>query len=282
MNKAARFLPVPFLVGVMLFSLTACAQPSASSSGSSGSQPAGKDTQQPIVIGLVTEVTGPQAGTGDNQTNGIKLAFDEVNQKGGIKGRQIKLVIEDDASTPPGTVNAYNKIIADQKPVATFIPNFANFDMAVEPAIKKAGIPAITGASGPGVTAVGNPWIFRVRTNDDIMGKLAAEYAVKEMGAKKIAILSVTGEMGAGASKVVKETLEKLGLAPRGDGVLQHGRQGRDRAAAEHPEGQRRSGNWLELPTRRRHDHDQHEPARREYEAARVARLRHRRRPQTG
>ncbi len=214
MNKAARFLPVPFLVGVMLFSLTACAQPSASSSGSSGSQPAGKDTQQPIVIGLVTEVTGPQAGTGDNQTNGIKLAFDEVNQKGGIKGRQIKLVIEDDASTPPGTVNAYNKIIADQKPVATFIPNFANFDMAVEPAIKKAGIPAITGASGPGVTAVGNPWIFRVRTNDDIMGKLAAEYAVKEMGAKKIAILSVTGEMGAGASKVVKETLEKLGSPP--------------------------------------------------------------------
>lgn len=214
MKKAARFLPVLALAGAMLLFLAACSQPAAPSSGSSGSQQGGKDAQPPIVIGLVTEVTGPQASTGDNQTNGIKLAFDEINQKGGIKGRQIKLVIEDDTSTPPGAVNAYNKIIADQKPVATFIPNFANFDMAIEPAIRKAGIPAITGASGPGVTAAGNPWIFRVRTNDNIMGQLAAEYAVKEMGAKKIGIIYVTGEMGAGASKVVKEALEKLGAPP--------------------------------------------------------------------
>ncbi len=183
---------------------TAAAAPKQSGAAASG---------EPIVIGLVTEVTGAQTSTGDNQTNGLKMAVEEWNQKGGIKGRPIKLVVEDDTSTPPGTVNAFNKIL-DQKPVAVFIPNFANFDMAIEPAIKKAGIPAITGASGPGVTAAGNPWIFRVRTNDNIMGKLAAEYAVKEMGAKKIGILYVSGEMGAGASAVVKQNLEALGNPP--------------------------------------------------------------------
>ena len=201
------------VAAVMALALIGCSPaPAASSSGGEK----GSASQSPIVIGLVTEVTGPQASTGDNQINGLKLAIDEQNEKGGVNGRQIKLVIEDDASTPPGAVNAYNKIVAEQKPAAIVIPNFANFDMAIEPAIRKAEIPAITGASGPGVTAAGNPWIFRVRTNDVVMGQLAAEYAVNELGAKKVGIIYVTGEMGAGASKVVKDNLEKLGVTPVG------------------------------------------------------------------
>lgn len=215
MRKVARFLVALALGGALVSTLLGCSPTPAASPGGAP-KPSGTGSEAPIVLGLVTEVTGPQASTGDNQTNGIKMALEEWNQKGGIKGRQIKLVIEDDTSTPPGAVTAFNKIIAEQKPAAVFIPNFANFDMAIEPAIKKAAIPAITGASGPGVTAAGNPWIFRVRTNDVVMGRLAAEYAVKEMGAKKVGILYVTGEMGAGASKVVKENLEKLGAPPVG------------------------------------------------------------------
>lgn len=198
------------IAGIMLFSLAGCSSAPATSSGGSEK---GTGSQPPIVIGLVTEVTGPQASTGDNQIHGLKLAIDEWNEKGGVDGRKVELVIEDDASTPPGAVNAYNKILAEQKPAAVVIPTFANFDMAIEPAIRKAGIPAITGASGPGVTAAGNEWIFRVRTNDAVMGQLAAEYAVKEMGAKKAGIIFVNGEMGQGASKVVKESLEKQGAS---------------------------------------------------------------------
>ena len=232
--KKAIIILVSVIATVALFALTGCApgpaaspgaaaQPTASgsqpaSSGSksaaSSSQPAAPSTASPVTIGLVTEVTGAQASTGDNQTNGIKMAMDEINQKGGIKGQQVKLVIEDDASTPAGTVTAFNKLMSGQKPTAVFISNFANFDMAIEPAIKTAAIPAITGASGPDVTAAGNPWIFRVRTNDNIMGRLAAEYAVKDMGAKKPAILYVTGDMGAGASKIVAENLKSLGVPP--------------------------------------------------------------------
>lgn len=205
--RFSRRATLGLFAGALASQLIGCAP-----TGGSGSQSGSND---PIVIGLITEVTGPQTGTGDNQTNGIKLAVEAVNAKGGIKGRQVKLVIEDDTSTPNGAVNAFNKVL-DQKPVAVIIPNFANFDMAIEPQIRKAAIPAITGASGPGVTAVGNPYIFRVRTNDAIMGELAANYALKDLGAKKIGILHVTGEMGAGAGKVVKETLEKAGAAPVG------------------------------------------------------------------
>lgn len=212
-SKRSALVLVPALVVAALVTVAACA-PAPAAAPAASAKPVASGSDSPITIGLVTEVTGPQASTGDNQTNGIKQAIEEINAKGGVKGRQLKLAIEDDTSTPPGTVNAFNKMMSGQKPAAVFIPNFANFDMAIEPAIKTAAIPAITGASGPGVTAAGNPWIFRVRTNDNIMGRLAAEYAVKEMGAKKIGILFVTGEMGAGASKVVDENLKKLGVTP--------------------------------------------------------------------
>ena len=211
--KRSVLIMVPVLTTAVLLALAGCAPgPAASTAATAKPAASGSGSESPITIGLVTEVTGSQTSTGDNQTNGIKMAMDEINQKGGIKGRQVKLAIEDDTSTPPGTVTAFNKLMSGQKPTAVFIPNFANFDMAIEPAIRAAAIPAITGASGPGVTAAGNPWIFRVRTNDNIMGRLAAEYAVKEMGSKKPAILYVTGEMGAGASKVVADNLKSLGV----------------------------------------------------------------------
>ena len=65
-----------------------------------GSAPAA----EPIYIGLVDEVTGPQAEAGILTMNGVKLAVDEVNAAGGIMGRPIELRVEDNASTNPGTV----------------------------------------------------------------------------------------------------------------------------------------------------------------------------------
>ncbi|HEY1608811.1 MAG TPA: ABC transporter substrate-binding protein, partial [Paraburkholderia sp.] len=60
----------------------------------------------PIVIGMVTESTGPNAEAGLYQMNGAKLAVDEINQAGGVLGRPIKLITEDNQSTNPGSVLA--------------------------------------------------------------------------------------------------------------------------------------------------------------------------------
>lgn len=204
---------VPIVTAALILMAGCTPAPASTPAASSGGAASGGDS---VTVGLVTEVTGPQTGTGDNQTNGIKQAIEEINAKGGVKGKQIKLQIEDDASTAPGTVNAFNKMMSGTKPAAVFMPNFANQVMAIEPAARQAAIPAITGASGVGVTAAGNPWFFRVRTNDAIMTKLAAEYAIKEMGAKKPGILYVTGEMGAGAQKLLDENLKALGAPAAG------------------------------------------------------------------
>ena len=63
----------------------------------------------PIRIGVVDELTGPQAEAGVLVMRGIKLATDEVNAAGGIMGHPIELKVEDNASTNPGTVLAYSR-----------------------------------------------------------------------------------------------------------------------------------------------------------------------------
>ncbi len=212
-SPAAAPAPTP---GKAPAAAPAGATPAAPSKAATPAAAAPAGSKDSIVIGLVTEVTGPQSGTGEAQTAAIKLAVDEWNAKGGIKGRPIELAIEDDQSNPTGAVNAFNKLVASKKPVAAIGPNFTNFLMAMEPYLKQAAIPLGTGASGVPVTSSGNPWFFRVRTNDAIVGKLAADYAVKELGFKKIGILHVTGDFGQAGAAVVKDSLEKLGVPPVG------------------------------------------------------------------
>jgi len=67
----------------------------------------------PIRIGVVNEITGPQAEGGRFTVNGIQLALDEINQAGGLLGRKVELRIEDNASTNPGTVLAFSKLLSD-------------------------------------------------------------------------------------------------------------------------------------------------------------------------
>jgi branched-chain amino acid transport system substrate-binding protein len=67
----------------------------------------------PIRIGVVNEITGPQAEAGQFTLNGIKLALEEINRAGGVLGRPLELRIEDNASTDPGTVLAFSKLASE-------------------------------------------------------------------------------------------------------------------------------------------------------------------------
>lgn len=179
--------------------------------GCGGSKPSGQEkaaakAAPELVFGVVTSVTGPQAGTGNHILNGIKLAVDEWNEKGGVKGQKISLKVEDDGGSPAGAVNAWNKLTA-AKPVVAVVPNYTNYLMAMEPYIRKAGIPVVTGASGAQVTEVGNPWFFRVRANDKVVCELATKVALEDLKAQKVAIIHVTGEFGSGGAKLLEKYL---------------------------------------------------------------------------
>ena len=167
----------------------------------------------PIVFGLVDEVTGPQAEAGLLTAQGVKLAIEEINAAGGVIGRQIELRIEDNASTNPTTVLAYTKL-TEAGVVAVIGPLRSTQVQAASPTIAKAKIPAMIGGSDPSLTRVNNPWIFRVRPNDLYSSRVMAEFGVKELQKKKWAIIHSTDTFGTGGKNALVEALKAQGIEP--------------------------------------------------------------------
>ncbi|MEO8629690.1 MAG: ABC transporter substrate-binding protein, partial [Betaproteobacteria bacterium] len=101
----------------------------------------------PITLGLVDEVTGPQAEAGVLTMNGVRLAIEEINGTGGVMGRPLELRVEDNQSTNPGTVLAYSKLVDQGGIVAVIGPLRSTQVQAASPTIAKARIPDFIGGS---------------------------------------------------------------------------------------------------------------------------------------
>ena len=168
---------------------------------------------EPIVFGLVDEVTGPQAEAGVLTAQGAKLAVEEINAAGGIMGRQVELRIEDNQSANPTTVLAYTKLI-EAGVVAVIGPLRSTQVQAASPTIVKSKVPAVIGGSDPSLTRVNNPWIFRVRPNDLYSSKVMAEYGVKELKKQKWAIVHSTDTFGSGGKNALVDALKAQGIEP--------------------------------------------------------------------
>jgi branched-chain amino acid transport system substrate-binding protein len=169
---------------------------------------------EPLKIGVVNEVTGPQAEAGQFTVNGIKLAQDEINKAGGALGRQIELRIEDNGSTNPGTVLAFSKLTSEGGLAAIIGPIRSTQIQAASPTIAKAGVPTMIGGTDTSLTHVNNPWVFRARPNDSYSSRVIADFGVDTLKLKKWAIVHSTDAFGSGGMKALIEALKALGVTP--------------------------------------------------------------------
>src|ERR1700761_490937 len=164
-----------------------------------------------IKIGMCVPVTGPAAEQGLWAQNGAKLALAAVNKGGGVLGKQVELVIEDDQTTNPGIVLAFSKLAA-QPDIVAFLGSIRSTQvMAMAPDVLKLGKPVMIGGNNPDLTHMGNQWLFRFRPNDSYSGRVIAEYGVNTLGKKKWAVLHSTDAFGTAGGKALSAALEKLG-----------------------------------------------------------------------
>jgi branched-chain amino acid transport system substrate-binding protein len=171
----------------------------------------GADT---IKIGMVAPLTGPFAESGRYQTEGAKLAADEINKAGGVLGRQLELVIEDDQSTNPGIVLAFSKLAGNAEFVA-FLGSIRSTQVhAMAPDVLKLGKPVLIGGTDPALTHMGNPWFFRFRPNDIYSARVIADYGARALGKKKWAIVHSTDAFGTSGMKYLAEALKGMGIDP--------------------------------------------------------------------
>ena len=130
------------------------------------SGPSGSDDE--IVIAVAQPLSGPVAAQGTAVAEGAKIAAKEINDAGGINGKKIKLVIEDDANDPATCVNIAQRFTTKVQPVAVMGGWGSSCTLAMEPILERAKLPflvetsssdLVTSTEGDGE---GNDWTFRI------------------------------------------------------------------------------------------------------------------------
>jgi branched-chain amino acid transport system substrate-binding protein len=168
----------------------------------------------PIKIGMVAPLTGPIADAGRYGVQGAKLAVEEVNNAGGVLGRQLELVIEDDQSLNPSTVLAFSKLTGDKNIVAFLGPTRSTQIQSIAPSVKQTGRPVMIGGTDPSLTLAGNPWFFRFRPSDTYTARVMSDYGLNKLGKKKWAIVHATDAFGTNAKTLFTEALKRQGAEP--------------------------------------------------------------------
>ncbi|MFH2064541.1 MAG: ABC transporter substrate-binding protein [Pseudomonadota bacterium] len=150
-------------------------------------------TSLPIRIGAIFSISGIAAGHNEPLVIMTQLAVDELNQKGGIAGRKVELMLYDNQSTAIGSVSAAQKAIQDDM-MAVIGAHWSSHSLAMAPLLQEAGIPMISpGSTNPAVTQVGD-YIFRACFLDSFQGRAMAKFAYASLGAHTAVIMKNINE----------------------------------------------------------------------------------------
>jgi branched-chain amino acid transport system substrate-binding protein len=165
-----------------------------------------------ILVGEYGSMTGGQATFGVSTHNGIMLAVDEINAAGGVNGRKIRILTEDDQSKAEEAANAVTKLISQNNVVAVLGEVASSNSLAAAPICQSNKVPMITPSStNPRVTEVGD-YIFRMCFIDPYQGEAMANYLTQKVGVKKAAILiDVKSDYSTGLASFFERTFTKNG-----------------------------------------------------------------------
>jgi len=165
-----------------------------------------------ILIGHFASMTGETATFGTSTDEGIRLALDQINAAGGVLGRQIKVITEDDQSKPEEAVTAVQKLINQDHVVALLGEVASSRSLAAAPVAQRAHIPMLSPAStNPAVTQKGN-YIFRCCFIDPFQGAAMANYAMDDLKFTKFAVLrDVKSDYSVGLREFFSDVVNKRG-----------------------------------------------------------------------
>lgn len=172
----------------------------------------GTATAGEILVGEYGSLTGSEATFGQSAHNGIAMAVEELNAAGGVHGRKIRVISEDDQSKAEEAANAVSKLISGNDVVAILGESASSNSLAAAPICQRAGVPMISPSStNPAVTLVGD-YIFRMCFIDPYQGPVLARFAAADLGAKRAAILTdVRSDYSRGLTETFRKAFTEAG-----------------------------------------------------------------------
>src|SRR6266852_6685140 len=167
--------------------------------------------QETVKIGVIQPLSGSVAASGNYVRLGAEIGRDWVNAKGGVLGRQIQLLIEDNKSDPKEAATAAEKLTVRDKVPVIMGAWGSSMTLAAMPKLEEYGVPMVVETSSAStVTKRGNPWVFRISPPSE-MEALGLEKYLKELGIKKADFLAVNTAWGRGAVAAFGDVLKRAG-----------------------------------------------------------------------
>ena len=198
------------ITGMAAFMLAGCTV--ARSSSSTGT----KQDKDSVKIGVNMELSGPAAGYGNAQKQGIQLAVSEINKKGGIdvngRKKKIKLIMRDNKTAISTSASVAAQLATKEKVAAIVGPATTNAGTAEIPNITKAKVPSVSpSATDPNYTLQKNgkvqPFVFRACYQNNFQGGSAAKFVMNNIKAKRVAVYTDnSSDYGNGLAKAFKKT----------------------------------------------------------------------------
>jgi branched-chain amino acid transport system substrate-binding protein len=168
--------------------------------------------QDTIKVGEFGSMTGENASFGTSQDNGVKMAVEEINAAGGVLGKKIDLISEDNQTKQGETATIVRKFISQDHVVAVIGEVASSKSLEAAPICQEAKIPQIaTAATNPRVTQTGD-YIFRVCFTDDFQAVVIARFVLEKLNLKNVAFMTdVKQDYSVGLTNIAKDYLVKNG-----------------------------------------------------------------------
>lgn len=209
-----KFISIALVLSLVLCLFAGCssAKPAETTvaPGAAAAEEAVVNTD-PIVIGLLDAFSGDRAMNGEYTKEGAEMFLEDINAAGGVMGRTVTIIYEDDQGAEASATNAYQKLVAENDVCATVLNKYSSVVLAMEPFVADEEIPAICSGSSVKLEASTNEWLLSTRRSDTGSGVSIGLHCAS-VGATKVAILHSPDALGTGITPVIEATLEEKGV----------------------------------------------------------------------
>lgn len=175
-------------------------------------QPAEKPgvTENEVVLGMFASMTGPLAPTGTAARDGLNVWAAEVNAKGGIQGRRVRVIAYDDAGSPSESMTAVRRLLSQDNVFALVCGSGSSPTLAAMDLIRQTSVPFVSCISAH--RDLMRPFsrnVFRIYANEIAQGQSLIDYIAGTKGHKRIAILYNSTDFGVGGHEIMSAYLKQ-------------------------------------------------------------------------